>query len=499
MNPFSSMFRQLLASKDVTVNELSRATMIDHSTLYKVANGTRKPSGTDMVKRISDALRLSQREWLDLRDAYYLTVLGPSRFYGGRHITELLNHLGSWKGTSTASLGISIKNILADFPDHKTLTDADEIRHALFCTMTAAGAAKNSEIRLFTSTLTPDLEGMLHYVCVMLPDVKIKHLVVFDNARNVADDGRLYNLTTLSQMLTLIANYKNYHARCVYANISSLQSFSTMPGEILITDQACTIYSREADHAIFSKRPDVIAMWNEIFDHLAASSFDYFTYLSPHSFFAEIQNSYQPEHKKVQRYALNPGLCSVLLLDPETDIQQLAHLLRFPNSQTQEDFLSGIADYLPRQKAVLMNQDERLTLLSTRQGIEYFAKFGCLNEVSPSVLTPLSYADRLKYLKRWKALYEKDVFILLDFPALRRDARTCLYATPKDLHIQISADDGLFLTERVEEPGIAALFYWYCEFISKEYLMDRDTALSFFDRCIRDLSEKAAGSGPTGL
>lgn len=494
MNPFSTTFRHLLASKKITVNELSNITMIDHSTLYKVANGTRKPSGTDMVKRISDALCLSQREWLDLRDAYYLTILGPSRFFGGRNVTELLNHLGSRKKTASVPFDISAEDILADYPDQKVLSDADEIRLALFCTLTDAGTAKNSEIRLFTTTLTVELAGMLHYLCVLFPDIRIRHLVVFDNARNVTENGRLYNLTTLSRILPLIANYKNYRVSCLYTDISSLQCFGTMPGEIIITDRACTVYSRDADHAVFSKKPDLIAMWDEIFDRLYGTSFDYFTYLSPASFFSEIQGSIQSDRRKIQRYVLNPGLCSILLLNPDADIERLARRINFSDENDQKIFLTGLTDFLPKQKSFLLNQGEHLTLLSTRQGIEYFVKTGYVNEIGSAILPPLSCAERLIYLKRWQDLYEKGQYTLLDFPALRRDTRTCLYVTPTDLHLQISSEDGHFLTERVQEPGIAALFYWYCEFISKEYLMDRDEALSFFGECARELSEKAAKS-----
>ena len=397
MNPFSTTFRHLLASKKITVNELSNITMIDHSTLYKVANGTRKPSGTDMVKRISDALCLSQREWLDLRDAYYLTILGPSRFFGGRNVTELLNHLGSRKKTASVPFDISAEDILADYPDQKVLSDADEIRLALFCTLTDAGR-------------------FLQFLAHSVPDIRIRHLVVFDNARNVTENGRLYNLTTLSRILPLIANYKNYRVSCLYTDISSLQCFGTMPGEIIITDRACTVYSRDADHAVFSKKPDLIAMWDEIFDRLYGTSFDYFTYLSPASFFSEIQGSIQSDRRKIQRYVLNPGLCSILLLNPDADIERLARRINFSDENDQKIFLTGLTDFLPKQKSFLLNQGEHLTLLSTRQGIEYFVKTGYVNEIGSAILPPLSCAERLIYLKRWQDLYEKGQYTLLDFP-----------------------------------------------------------------------------------
>ena len=495
MIPFSSMLRQLMSSKDTTMNELSRAAMIDRSTLYKITNGTRKPSSSDVVARIADCLRLNRKERSDLRDAYYLTVLGPARFYGGRNITELLNQLGSRRSAAALPFTGFTENILPNRENHIVLCDADDIRRSLFCAMTDAGISKAGEIRLFTSALTPAMISMLRYTCATFPDLQVEHLIVFDNAKNIAEDGHLYNLEVLNGILPLIASHKNYHVRCVYADISSLRSFSTMPGEILITDRACITYSREIDHAILSTDPDIFAMWSEIFDNLNDSAYDYFTDLSPELFFADVQHVIQADRPKAQHYVLNPGLCVVLLLDPETDMDLPARVLHFPDEQMKEDFIARFTDYLPKQKALLDSQADSLTQLCTRQGVEYFTKTGYINEISSAISNPLSYADRLKFLKRWRALYEAGRFVLLDFPFLRRDACVCLCSTPKDLHLQISAEDGLFLTERVQEPGITTLFYWYCEFLSKEYSMERGAALAFFDDCARYLAKKAETAG----
>ena len=252
------------------------------------------------------------------------------------------------------------------------------------------------------------------------------------------------------------------------------------------------MYSRNLDHAILSSDPEILALRRDIFNQLNDAACDSFLYLPPEQFFTNARNTIRSGSAKDRRYLLNPGLCSVMLLNPDEDAEDIAKFLHFRDSRMNEIFIRNFSEYLPDQKAFLINPDASFVHLTTRQGIEYFANTGYLNEISPSVTNPLPYKSRLKYLKRWRSLYEDGAFLLLDVPTLRSDSSICLLSTPQSLNLQVSAENGQFLTEQVQEPGITSLFFWYCKFLSKDCLMSHQEALSCFDRSIRFL-ENAAG------
>ena len=89
MVPFAQILSRLMDEKNITVNELARYTSIDRSSVYKIVNGTRKPSGRKMVEQIADQMTLADRERDDLIDSYYLSVLGERNYYGWKQITEM--------------------------------------------------------------------------------------------------------------------------------------------------------------------------------------------------------------------------------------------------------------------------------------------------------------------------------------------------------------------------------------------------------------------------
>ena len=148
MVPFAQILSRLMDEKNITVNELARYTSIDRSSVYKIVNGTRKPSGRKMVEQIADQMTLADRERDDLIDSYYLSVLGERNYYGWKQITEMFNRIAQDK---------KLKNFpfrAVSEQQHKettVLNNHEDIINAVLSICALEGQKKDGEIRIFTS------------------------------------------------------------------------------------------------------------------------------------------------------------------------------------------------------------------------------------------------------------------------------------------------------------------------------------------------------------
>lgn len=486
---FSDMLKYFIKEKNVTINELARSTQIDRSTLYKLTNGTRKPTGPEMIGKIASSLCLNQREKTDLQSAYYLSVLGPMRYYGGKQITDLLNQMNVRKIQQEMPVDISA-DIVPNETDRSALKNGSDILRALFGILKKAGRNREPFVRIFTTGISSKLTDLLVYLFNTFPGIHVQHLIAFDNSKNVLPDHHLHNLDCLRQIMPLLMTYPNYQTRCIYSSISSLGSFHPMMNEMVLTRQYVCVYSRDMDRGILIHSKEECALYFDIFSELEATGYEFSAYLSPDQFLAQSALPVPEGTSENGIYYLNPGLSSAILLNPEEDDSLIRRLLYFPDDKEKENFLAGFGKYLPERRDRLRKPSGSVQYLTTKQGVVHFTKTGYINEFSPDISSPLSGADRMTLLARWRALYENGAFILLDFPCLRPDSGVCMQYTGQDLYFHISADDGSFLTERIREPNINSLFYWYFKFLAKNYRMKKTDALNCFDRCFEYLRQE---------
>ena len=487
MVPFAQILSRLMDEKNITVNELARYTSIDRSSVYKIVNGTRKPSGRKMVEQIADQMTLADRERDDLIDSYYLSVLGERNYYGWKQITEMFNRIAQDK---------KLKNFpfrAVSEQQHKettVLNNHEDIINAVLSICALEGQKKDGEIRIFTSYYKALSINIIHRICGTYPDTKIVHVIALDDSRKPDADHRLYNIDCLCSILPLVVRHSNYRLRKLYLSIHALDNINMLLSEMVITDEYICIFDSQLRHGFLIRNREVRMVYQDIFRTLYSMSSLFAARFLPGDMFDFFQASQKKNirpnsfGKVPAEYVFSPGICTVQLLD-EKETFARDHL-KLPEPD-REIFIKKFHQYLGQRSQFLPDRENSRQEISTKQGVEYFVNTGCINEISPEITEPLSQGERLDILHRWEKCYWQGGFYMIDFPSLRWDSQVCMISGIHHTLLQFSGTDGSFIFIEILEPEIVSFFHWYCEFLLREFQMGETEVLDFFRKCEGDL------------
>ncbi len=98
MSVFSDLLSEYITMKDVGVYPLSQFCGLDRSSMYKIINGKRNPSGEDVVRKMAQFMQLTPREKTDFMDAFYITQMGEEVYYRRKSVGELIETFSRREG-----------------------------------------------------------------------------------------------------------------------------------------------------------------------------------------------------------------------------------------------------------------------------------------------------------------------------------------------------------------------------------------------------------------
>ena len=84
--------------KDVGVYPLSQFCGLDRSSMYKIINGKRNPSGEDVVRKMAQFMQLTPQEKIDFMDAFYIAQMGAEVYYRRKSVGELIETFSRREG-----------------------------------------------------------------------------------------------------------------------------------------------------------------------------------------------------------------------------------------------------------------------------------------------------------------------------------------------------------------------------------------------------------------
>lgn len=486
MIPFSQMLRKFIDAKGHTINEVSRYTGIDHSTLYKFISGTRTPSGIDTVNRIAEYLRLSVKEADDLRGSYYFSTQGEVHYYGAQQILELMARLSD---DVPRELPVE-KNAFPVQNTEQVLHGQKQINETFLSLCLEAGNRGDKKLLVFSTGNDPALFTALARVCITCRDLSVKHLQVLDNSGQVGTDYRIFNIGLLNNVMPMVLRCPRYSVRGIYADISTLESLRSVPMQILWTEQGALVYALDWSNGFLVRDAEkVLALYDSLVRlSRGAREFVYRTtteeMLAVNRTIASTCRNTCGQNDKT--YFFDAGMCCVLILDEKETFAE-KHLNM--DEPARSAFIDALHGYLPVQKAYLRSVAGRTKILCAVQGITNFCETGYINEINPDVMTPLSVEERIAAMVKWKEAYEKGFFTMVDIQHLKPTCCTMIQASPTFAVFEIAGEGGSYMTAEVKEPGIVSLIYWFCEYAATEFALTRDKGIAYLDECIQRLRE----------
>ncbi len=492
MISFAELLKSYIDQNHVTINEIAHYTRIDHSTLYKIVKGTRRPSSMQMVNSIAHFLRLSAKKRHDLQEAYYCSLLGESRYYGFQQITDLLGELRSPQ-PADPQLSMSPDDSLNSA--ERILSGTTEISSAIIALFREAASNGEKRISCFTAGSLTFYPSLFRQLLSLWPNIVLDHLIVLDESSHLSKEYRVYNLECFRSIFPLLIQYPNYHLRCIYADINTLQSIHPLLSEMVITGSGACVFRPDGTAGFLFHDNAKRSVYEDSFRKLESASSKFADYLSPELLLAAYQKNpflsdLQTDHFLVRQITglFNPGICSVLVLGQD-DCTLIQKHLNLPEPQKTQ-FIHALNQYLPAQRNLLLNPDTAFPIISTRQGIEYFTSTGYINELNPSVMYPLNIGERIQILRKWYQVYEEHAFVLVDMPRLKYDSHSWVVKSWQSIILQVSTETGIYLAGQITEPNIVSLFNAYFSFITDEFAMDENDVRQFFDEQIKKLKRQ---------
>ena len=98
MSVFSDLLSEYITMKDVGVYPLSQFCGLDRSSMYKIINGKRNPSGEDVVRKMAQFMQLTPQEKIDFMDAFYIAQMGAEVYYRRKSVGELIETFSRREG-----------------------------------------------------------------------------------------------------------------------------------------------------------------------------------------------------------------------------------------------------------------------------------------------------------------------------------------------------------------------------------------------------------------
>ncbi len=490
---FSQMLKKFMDEKGRTVNEVARYTGIDHSVLYKVLSGTRKPSGREMVDRVAYCLRLTEREKHEFLRSYFYTILTPQQYYGTEQLIELLSAVSAEGVLSPLPMKVESRE---DYAKNRLLMGSDEIRKACLSLAAEQAERKDGRICFFFTGSSGTWFSDLRYLCASCPGVKVTQIVVLDNSGNLTGDNRIFNLDVLQSVFPLVTGFPNWEVRGIYASVTSLESLRFFPQNMVLTSRGTVYFAWDGSGGFLERAQDRINYSCSIFGKLRSTSVPFLERIPAHDFWKNAEETLEltaaGKKSDPPTYLFSPGIClTVLFQNWEDRVVRLQDHVSLPE-EVLEHLSEAFCHYSARQRALFASNPQSFRVLCTKQGIEYFCQTGYLGEVSSKAMKPCSILERIEVMKQWSAQYETGSFLLVDIPSLNPSSSATFIAMGSKVTLESAGRDGDVLTATIDEPGIVNLIRWFCDFAGSQLTMQGESAQEFFEHCIRELERRQA-------
>lgn len=490
---FSQMLKKFMDEKGRTVNEVARYTGIDHSVLYKVLSGTRKPSGLDMVDRIAYCLRLTERERHEFLHSYFYTILTPEQYCGTEQLIELLSAISAEGALSPLPVKVESRE---DFTKDQLLLGADEIRQACLSLAAEQAERKDGQICIFSTGSSGTWFSVLRHLCAACPRVKVTQMVVLDNSGNLTSDNRIFNLDMLRSVFPSVAGFPNWEVRGIYASVNSLESLRFLPKNMVLTSRGTVYFAWDGSGGFLERTQDRISYSCSIFGKLRSTSVPFLERVSAQDFWKNAEETLElaTSGKKSDppAYLFSPGICLTVLFQDQEDRTEWLKDHFFLPAEMLEHISESFYHYSARQSALLASNPQSFRILCSKQGIEYFCQTGYVGEVSSKIMKPCSIRERIEVMTRWGAQFEAGSFLLVDIPSLNPSSSATFIAMDSKVLLESASWDGDVLTANIDEPGIVGLIRWFCDFASSQLTMEGERGREFFAHCMRELEGQEA-------
>lgn len=461
MSEFSTLLAELIRTKDVNVNGLSSYCGVDRSTMYKLINGKRNPGSLEMVRKITDYLRLTPIEAREMAEAYETTRLGREVYYSRKDVLEFILNFQEIQSAPEVSVvsgeefTFSESNANA-FPLNGRMSIVAAIQNIIM----REAVFPQGELCILAQPMQLEKLGIISLLSISHKELSVRHVICLNNSSSPGRSQHNYNLQCLKKIIPFYGTGCRYQPAYYYDNVSShFNGFNFMPC-IFLTTQAAVICDTKLNNGFLFQTDALLQPIRNQFHEVWNSS-------SP------LMQSFESSLDfHLQKFPAS------LSANPDTYV--LSFEPCFGSCLTMEMVEKYLSDDIPNRPSFLSQLSSYLQPISrgwinnyfSRNGLLQFLKTGLLYEIPPALYRPIEYADRIRLLKKYRLLAGSG-----------RDLRLfqgALDDFPPNFHLAISAGSGylMFVNQKgqysyliLEEQNLLRAFYDFASSLDQSELV----------------------------
>lgn len=467
MSEFSHLLTQHIHNKEIKTYALAQYCGLDRSNMYKVINGKRKPTSSEMVNNMCKFMHLSPTETKELQEAYLITLIGPDNYYRRKNVKEFFDLFR----LPTLSLPSAFyrKDTIPETDDMVLLNTQTEINNALFHILSLEFTEEEGHIRML---IQPDYNFLMDLLVtegIGRSNIVIDHIIYLDNNTDFSRGQKDYNLKCLKNILPLYGSISKYETFYYYDDISTKNAYFTLFPYIIITSKYACLLTADIRKGYMTSRREAFEMFCEIFD-------DYLKKSSP--LLNRIDNLYT-QLDYVQ--SLVPGSL------PAYSFQMTPCLTVFMTGQFAE---KHVTPDLPNRSAFIekfvtyvnnMNKyrnTDSMTSIFSLEGLIRFMDTGEIGEYPSNAYIRPDLNNRINLAKQLLQACHTYNYRMLKDNIGNLDNELFLFISQKRGYLMLNSPvtNNLIYLD-IEEPGLLFNFFDFCENMDERLFYSKDEML----------------------
>lgn len=383
MSAFSDLLTTAIKDSGLSIPYLAGQCGISPSLLAKMKSGQRLSDDEQIMNKLLRALRLSDRKYQELLEAYHIERIGSEQYHCYLACIQTINRFNDLDQIPS---GYMSRSVSYDFKYRTTFHTRQDLK-LVFSYLFDQCLIHHEPMRL----IYPSADGFLtDYIIALSHSVPsadqlfpITHIIRLYPSS--ASRSSYLNIAPVSNALYTLAMSNNYDPYYYYNDDATVQLYPYM----VLTPSYALMLDESISNGILLNDPDMLTALQNTYSSqlkkcqpLTLKISDFNNYLSHMLHSLSILSADGRE-----AYSLSSYPCLMTSIPPQMAARHLPPaLLSNP----------GVQDYM-RRRAALYNYQMINTF--TLSGLEQFMENGIIEELPDGFHTPLSYPERLEILQ----------------------------------------------------------------------------------------------------
>lgn len=399
MNVFSKQLSFFVAKKGANISQMASYCSIDRSTMYKIINGTRKPSSEILVKDICGFLKLSPEESSLLMENYRITEIGIDNYRRRKNTLSFLKAcLKTPPVPSAPELETTVFSLRENDSSPVALSGTGRILNACGYILQQEMKKENGFLHI---RLQPkeQFTNLLRILCAGIncaDSFQIQHVIALDKGPD-SDKSAVNNLNLISSLIPLFKQLPNYQLYYYYSgNREENPDYSFFPC-IVLTGSYALQFSDDLQYGILLCHAESVALIDKIFSNLINSCMQ----MTKETF--DYRNVLIDREKRYSSHSavlIHPFPCMNFLLAKEL-------LSKYVKKDLPErDFFINLSLELKERNRIYFSS-RSITVLASEKGIRTYLNNGIFPQFLSDMFVPFERNDRVSLICRFRDTVKK--------------------------------------------------------------------------------------------